>query len=88
LDDSKISPSNLDLLVSALDENFPLVEYQEQRASTEFAIFIIISKLLDNNLVELAKEDQLNAFVKEHLKGKLGWADRICQRIRYVIPFV
>jgi len=78
----------LDLLVSALDENFPLVEYQEQRTSTAFAIFIIISNLSEDNLVELAKQDQLNTFVKQHLKDKLGWADRICQRIRYVIPFV
>lgn len=80
-------PSNYEFLTSAMNENFPFLDYslpgsldRGLRVSTSDAIFLFLTKV-----------PQGTATTEQGVKGYLktrGWADRVCQRIDYTIPVV
>jgi len=85
---------NANFLAPALDDNFPHVEYHFgstiKRSATNEAIFLIVSDtqhLEVSRMVRMGEYDALERLAKKHLNNS-GWPDRICQRIRHVVPFI
>lgn len=87
--------SQLDFLASALDDNFPHIEDRldqqyTRRASTNQAIFIFMTDRFHKEVERLSRKkdfEALNTLAKDQLKWS-GWPHRVCQRIRFLIPFV
>jgi len=77
-----VSPKNLHFLASALNDNDAFIMSNYDRASTEQAIFVIIS---DFEIGKYVSSDELDQLVKQRMK-KDNWPDRVCQRIRHTIP--
>jgi hypothetical protein len=99
IDADRISANQLDFLTSMLNDNFPHLQFHDNKVRTDQAVVILVSNkfaqlitdfaLVDDNQPASGDSDtdSLDALVKNMMK-KDGWPDRVCQRLRHTIPFV
>jgi hypothetical protein len=89
MDSNTIDPTSIHFLTPMLDGTWPKLTANGETISTNQAIFILMSRMMEEELAFLHKSgdlDYLEKDVKQAMKKK-GWAARILQRIDHVIPF-